>query len=148
MSDDEAKSDCSEVNISDLKKQRGVIKGRLTLLVNFIKKLDSSCLDSVSKTQIQLRLESAASFFSEFNVIQSKIEKNVDEEELLVQSEYRETFECQYFSVISTAKCMINDDQSEFNNSKCAVEKFSKPLNVKLPQIQLPTFDGSYDKWL
>nr|XP_049693226.1 uncharacterized protein LOC126053879 [Helicoverpa armigera] len=146
MSDDETTPRFNN-QLSELKKQRGVLKGRLTLFANYVNKLDQSCLDSTTITHLQMRVHSAAIFFSEFNDIQSKIERIFDEKDLLLHLEYRESFECQYYSISALAKQMLGDgEQSEStknNNSQC-----SKSVCIKLPQIKLPVFDGSFDKWL
>ncbi|CAG9133368.1 unnamed protein product [Plutella xylostella] len=60
----------------------------------------------------------------------------------MLQLDYRESFEEQYFNLIAVAKCLL-DDESPSSSAKCA--PFT---NIKLPDIKLPSFDGSYDRWL
>ncbi|KAM3956896.1 SET and MYND domain containing, class 4, member 2 [Aphomia sociella] len=78
----------------------------------------------------------------------NQIDILVDKTELDRQLEYRELIEEQYYSNIAIAKCMIEIDES--TNSKCLNSHHSglQPISVKLPEIKLPTFDGSYDQWL
>ncbi|XP_052747839.1 uncharacterized protein LOC113516532 [Galleria mellonella] len=69
----------------------------------------------------------------------------VDKKELENQLEYRELIEEQYYSNIAAAKCLIEVDKN--TNSNCSQSIISKPVAVKLPEIKLMCFDGSYDLW-
>lgn len=139
MSDDEANK-----VIADLKKQRGTLKGRLTLFEKYISKLEKLSLTPNILTELQLRIESTCTIFQDFNDIQNKIEQLVDETDLFEQLEYRESFEQQYFSIMADAKCLKpkNNEQSESISPKI------NSVPIKLPVIKLPAFDGSFDQWL
>lgn len=134
----------SDNSISDLRKQRGVLKGRITVFKNFISKFKSP-INELAKAEIKLRAEIVSKVFQNLDEIQSKIECQVPDSELVSQLEQREIFEEVYFQCMASVKCLVKDDDSS-DSSKCKV--MSSHSNIKLPDIKLPQFDGSYDKWL
>ncbi|XP_045501378.1 uncharacterized protein LOC123698678 [Colias croceus] len=140
---------CKSINmqLADLKRQRGTLKGRLTLFERYISKLDKSELNSNSKTELELRIESACTLFQSYNEIQSKIEQLVEDSDIAAQLEYRELFEQQYFSIMANAKCLVNPNSSEKTQSICH-QVCNNSMSIKLPVIKLPVFEGAYDQWL
>lgn len=134
-----------QTRLAELKKQRGTIKGRLTLFERYISNLshEKGALNSNQIAELDLRIQSQASMYDRFNEIQGELEELTDEHDLPFQLEYRDQFETQYFSLMATAKCIISKE----SESVC-VGAIGKPLSIKLPEIKLPAFDGSYDQWL
>lgn len=133
----------------ELKRQRGVLKGRLTIYKNYLSRLETP-LSDMEMVEVRLRTQVASTVFQDFNDIQGSIECLVSEQDLSTQLEYRATFEEIYFHCMATSKLHIEDENGE-NSSKGEHEQprtTNSIANVKLPQIQLPQFDGSYDKWL
>ncbi|KAG6448528.1 hypothetical protein O3G_MSEX005523 [Manduca sexta] len=99
------------------------------------------------KKKVNLRIHSAEQLLDSFYDVQSEIDKLlVDEKEIVSSSEYRESFEDQYFSAMTAAKCLIGDNIGDYSN--CPRSEKSKQKRSKLPDIKLPNFDVSYDKWL
>lgn len=136
-----------KINLGNLKKQRGTLKGRLTLFEKYVHTLKDSTLDRALTVQVNLRMQTATEFFKNFNSIQAKIEQNVDENESAAQIEYREWFEEHYYSSMAAAKCLVNVDDDKTKCTPSASENHIKSV-LKLPDVKLPVFDGSYDLWL
>lgn len=102
-----------------------------------------------------MRLECATDIITHFENIQIQIEalsENVSEDEIL----YRDNFEKLYYSSISKAKQLLelctvkkpesSESESSKNESKCELNNDN--LGIKLPTIQLPKFNGSFETWL
>lgn len=136
-------------NLGDLKKQRGTLKGRLTLFEKYVNKYENVKLSERQQAELILRMEAVTNMLKPFNKIQDKIEQLLlDDVELDKQIEYRESFEDQYFSIMSVAKCLTDVAKvlGKSDSSKCS--SVQQNSTIKLPQITLPSFDGSYDHWL
>lgn len=82
--------------------------------------------------------------FSEFNNLQTKLEESVLEVDLDDQLSQREWFEDSYYGMLARAECMLGNGDVELD-SKMAL---NDTKSVKLPTISIPTFDGSYERWL
>lgn len=128
-------------DLNDLRKQRGILKCRLTNFDKFLSKLNVNH----NKIQLKLRIDSLVSLFSEFNCIQSKIEKDAEDDDLLSQLDYRETFETQYYSILATAQCILKKNEPELPVNTRS-DTCCKPLSIKLPEIKLPAFSGLYNQ--
>lgn len=131
--------------MAGLRRQRGTVKQRLTLFEKYCSKYGDNALNNVEKSELKLRIQAVESLFQTFNTLQSEIENNVDESDLSVHLEYRDMFEEQYFKLMAAAKCMLVDESSE-SSPRCM--NSHKSVSVKLPEIKLPSFSGSYDQWL
>lgn len=130
--------------IAELRKQRGNLKRRLTLFDKYCDKL-GEVLTEKERTELELRIQAFKNIYSNFNDIQATIELYSDESILDENIEYRERFEQLYFNVMAAAKCRLQGEG--VNSSKCA-DNSIKFASVKLPDIKLPSFNGSYDQWL
>lgn len=136
---------------TDFKKQRGVFKARLSYFDKFIAKFQNVTLSKSQLIELNLRTSQLESIYKEFNEVQTKIEDFSEEKDLLAQMEYRENFEEQNYGSISIAKSILYDNnynETIINSNSDNLSQISKPSQIKLPDIKLPTFDGSYDDWL
>lgn len=152
MSDDEGQlkvpTPNKNVRLSELKRQRGSLKTRLSLLLKFVAKYGDQSLSKAQKAELQLRMQSAHSFFDKFNDIQGEIEGFfVNDDDYQNQLEYRESFEEQFYCCMATAQCLI-DSEIDLPKEHLSCSAVTYKTNVKLPDIKLPAFDGSYDSWL
>lgn len=128
-------------DINSLIAKRGIIKGQLTRFTSFIQNFNENKPLAELKKRLQVVEEN---ILKDFNAVQSSIEL-LDPE----QGEERNEFENKYFETVARAENVISNTilppVGEISN-----QSDSMPLNntVKLPTIQLPTFQGSYEKWL
>ncbi|XP_041980961.1 uncharacterized protein LOC121734417 [Aricia agestis] len=140
----------TDSELSQLLKQRGSIRSRLTTFSNFLLPLQTGKLSDITLPQIQqlrLRLTKIENLFSEFENCQSRIE--VICTDLDVQLTEREATETKFYENISNAESLISSHPSNKENRRESVSSNSRnEFNIKLPVIKLPTFDGNYFSWL
>lgn len=156
MNDSGAKSNIpsgvsKDDQLFELRKQRGHLKGRLT---QFKKSIDSFQEASLSKFQIselKLRMQAASETYQKFNNVQNDIEMRSVESEMQMHYDYVAEIEALYFSTMATANCLIESAETEAGPRRTSCPHSSSDKirsNIKLPDIKLPVFDGSYDRWL
>ncbi|XP_011173049.1 uncharacterized protein LOC105205390 [Solenopsis invicta] len=135
---------------------RGRIKAKLTAFSTY---LERAATESVKIAELPIRLEKAEGFWQEFDITQSQIE---DLENTVAQFTERENFENLYHAIITSARALQSrQDQANRPSSVNSVPErsvgnpqvnvFAQPVGptkVKLPNIELPKFDGSYNKWI
>nr|CAH7755001.1 unnamed protein product [Callosobruchus chinensis] len=152
--------------MESLNRQRSGIKASLTnfkkCLSTFEGKIDSSGnLSDAELIELESRLNILESeSFSKFVEVQEKIEALCQEDNLEKEYSERYEFEDKYFSLTASARKLLNtyrknesDDssvKSDDNSMRSSnVLNVSDPLQgVKLPVINLPTFDGTLQNWL
>jgi hypothetical protein len=132
--------------LSSLNIKRGAIKRKLTLAQNALP--DLSCL-----MEIQERLTKLRPIYDEFFEIQMQIE---DIEISLNQTSTADqgtTFDKDYHSVLSKLRTLEaqhkpQSQQTTISNPiSNSNEVNQKSVPVKLPELTLPSFDGSYSDW-
>ncbi|XP_051171033.1 uncharacterized protein LOC127287923 [Leptopilina boulardi] len=137
----------SEEEIETLKRKRAPLKGKLTKFINFI----DNKANKNKVTEIKMRLEGLSGILDVFESIQLQ----GDAATKTTGKEFDE-FEKLYYETISRAVDLIqssNPQQSAINSGNSSQITMSSQRvafsnQVKLPQIELITFDGTYDKWL
>lgn len=143
-----AERSSNDFKVTDLKKQRKTLKGRVTSFETYISKFQDSVITKCQSLELSLRISKMESLFEDFDNIQTNIEYLSDENNLTVNMEYRETFEEQYFRCLSIAKSIVDDSDNQTLNNKPVISDKNASLQFKLPDIKLPSFGGSYDDWL
>lgn len=149
-----------------LKLKRGAIKGQLTRTKSYIDTLDLTEISELELIQVKARLDSVEPLLSQFEDIQADIESHmvleltakdadVDIDAIINdQSSERANFEKDYFAIIVAIRSILktSDRQSNSKNKSSSSSSSSNCVNqkpsIKLPDIKLPVFDGSYEKWL
>ncbi|XP_061721102.1 uncharacterized protein LOC133527922 [Cydia pomonella] len=134
-----------------LTQRRGTLKGKLTLFAKYVATLNQANLTNIQKVELQLRINNAASYYQDFDVVQTRIEELADPSDLPKHLDYREEFEGQYYQTVAAASELADVGNSLVvaNGSAAApASTDSVGYKVKLPTISLPTFDGSYEHWL
>ncbi|XP_063368166.1 uncharacterized protein LOC134656535 [Cydia amplana] len=134
-----------------LTQRRGTLKGKLTLFAKYVATLNKANLTNIQKVELQLRINNAASYYQDFDVVQTRIEELAESSDLLKHLEYREEFEGQYYQTVAAASELadVGNSPAVANGSAAApASADSVGYKVKLPTISLPTFDGSYEHWL
>lgn len=150
--------------------QRGQLKASLTRFQTYLEKLEGQ--DSISVKGLERRLALFEPVLEQFNKIQSTIEQS-DETEFNEGNAKRIEFEDTYHSLLDIAVDLIEannvpavnavsntDSQNRQNaatdqiapnndNSNETRSVLSQPLSaqIRLPRIELPKFDGSYEQW-
>lgn len=128
-------------DLAKLKLERGQCKAKVTRFETY---LNSVRVDQIF--QLESRLNDINKVLDGFNEIQLRIEI-LDTDEL--QTDERQNFEDRYYDVISIAWQKIHD----FRALGAQAQQSGSPTpnnfksNVKLPTMQLPTFDGNYEQW-
>ncbi|XP_066261289.1 uncharacterized protein [Euwallacea similis] len=139
------------------KRQRGSVKSSLTY---FSKYIDQNFHDNANiSQQLIIELETRinnieVSLLQKFTEIQDNIESACESAELEKEYEERADFENRYYSVISLAKKYLDEIKTDNEDGKGSSKSSQKSVNlntakaVKLPDINLPIFDGSLQNWL
>ncbi|KAJ8947301.1 hypothetical protein NQ317_003027, partial [Molorchus minor] len=137
----------SVANLEKLKRKRAIAKGNLTRFKNFIDNLNTENPDLL---ELELRLRKLDSCWQTFSEIQLEIEMIDDVQE---NEQVRQNFENDYFKYETMAKRLLQpslqqvaSSVGELNNSSRVISE--EIFNIKLPRINLPSFDGTYNNWL
>ena len=135
--------------LTKLRKKRGQIRTKLTNFCKFIEAKENN----TKVSEIELRLNIIERAFDEFDNIQSDLEI-LDENEDIERAPTHDLF-CE---AISLARDILKGNSpSSLTSSNVTQLHLNTPENmltndaeahIRLPTIGLPTFNGSYDKWL
>ncbi|XP_050296340.1 uncharacterized protein LOC126736152 [Anthonomus grandis grandis] len=132
---------------------------------------ENELLDETLLIELETRCNKIEEIFGEFEGYQTEIELNCNEEDFELRLSERDAFENDYFKAVSRAKKILKsrkdgDNKSDIssvseapsnmnsgassnvNNAVRNVVTENLSNSVKLPLINIPTFDGSYNKWL
>ncbi|KAH9633862.1 hypothetical protein HF086_013751 [Spodoptera exigua] len=135
----------SDETISDLRKQRGSLKGRITQFKKFVDSFQGATLTPLQVEEFKVRIQAASDLFSKFNAIETELESFLSDAEYQTNSEYVNSLESIYFTAMAGANCLIHSVET---SSRTPDDSACRKPNVKLPEIKLPIFDGSCDNWL
>lgn len=132
----------------DLAEKRIQLRTKLTRFSNF---LDSLREDPTKIIEIPSRLSKIEPLYDEFETIQGQIESSADG---VYDEATRSNFENRYHSLIACAQGMIKEksqsissaNDSQLRNASQSVQVRS--AKCKLPVIDVPKFNGNWDKWL
>ena len=114
----------------------------MSIFRRFIDNINDENLCTV-KTQLKTKLESLKQRKNIFDELQGEIDFLTDNSE--EQFKIRENIENTFDELISRAKELITSFENNKNlDIKPAITDSS---NIKLPSINLPTFDGNYIHW-
>lgn len=150
----------AETTIQQLKIAKKSYKSQITKFKNYFQKELTS--ETPNIIQIELRLSKIEPILEQFYEIQSQIEllDKTDTEAAL--EEERTEFENTYFDIVANSKAFLNnikrqDDNVSLSGSDIAASSARHSSNsvasitrqqIKLPPINLPTFDGNFENWL
>ncbi|XP_072392322.1 uncharacterized protein [Diabrotica undecimpunctata] len=134
------------------KTNRTSIKSSLTRFSNYFNTIKDLECDEIDLYELQQRLNKAETLLDDFNTAQSTIEaedKNYDAN-CDAHSREREKFENDYYKIIAATKKLTNSfmNTNKVDNNDSTSSSESSFSNIRLPQLSLPTFDGSFDQWL
>lgn len=133
---------------AQLVRQRGRVKARLTGFRTFVTSLEQN---PERRIELRSRIKKAEQLWIEFDIIQNKIENIDDTEE---QELERNNFEDLYHQIITEARRLsITEQAPALQNTQVNAQPIVqsepgiRPI-VKLPNIELPKFDGNYERWI
>lgn len=144
-----------EGKVKDLIKRRASIKAKITQFSTYLDVLRGcDYLNDVQFSELQVRLEKFETLYGDFDTFQSEIEMLSDAPEDHYKD--RESIESQYYKLVASARTLLdqrknNDGRSEVsseNGMKNTTVLSQKPNYIKLPNIDVPHFDGCYQHWL
>ncbi|CAG4976903.1 unnamed protein product [Colias eurytheme] len=142
-------SEKSEITkeISELTKKRSSYKGRITIFTGYLKSLENASPSSKEIGELELRISKLDSLYAQFDETQTRLECISDNLDL--QLAERDEFENRYYKVLGQGQDMLNNyKKSQIPlPSECGSHS-GKRNPVKLPTIQIPTFCGSYTRWI
>nr|CAH7716533.1 unnamed protein product [Callosobruchus chinensis] len=142
----------SEGSLRALIRRRGTFKAKLTLFDKYLEKFESLDDDTRGRTKVlelEQRTNNAETLLAGFDEVQSDIECEVDDFD--EQYAERQEFQDKYYSLLSRAKCLLqnfDDERKSTSSSDRVVGKAVALEGIKLPEIKLPKFDGSYENWM
>lgn len=130
------------------KRKRGAVKAALTRFKNYFDALDINNTDLI---QLESRFQNFVPLLTQFEEIQMQIEledKDFEDNKYQYENE-RRSFETDYYEYQSKAKRVLNSYSYPPDCSSVSQPNVANVTgNFKLPTINLPTFEGSYDQWL
>lgn len=143
-----------KTEFNKLVRQRVSIKGRLTKFKEHVDAFKSEKeLSLVQIRELNLWLEKCQSLFSSFDNVQTDIENICEDVEIQIKE--RDLVESKFVNVISEMQGLIESNKPKADFDTCSDSKGSSSSghgkinnNIKLPTINLPTFDGNYLNWL
>lgn len=146
------------MDLQKLRAKRTNIKGQITQFVNFVKTHGEE-----RKEQLPDRIKRAEDLYNAYNEIQSQIaEKKIEsimakdppatqEERQALEAEIvleQQSVEEAYFKYIAIARKLLEPDPVNQIEHVMYPQEQVNNISVKLPTLQLPKFNGSYDQWL
>ncbi|XP_029054415.2 uncharacterized protein LOC114881732 [Osmia bicornis bicornis] len=140
-----------EAELKKLTSDRGLIKAALTRFSKYFNESERP----VNVRALQKRLEANVGLYNGYNAVQSEIERIVaGKESEAAHAADRDDFEETYFNLIADVESYIESVEGRNRVANQAAEQSPTPAltssdaKVKLPTIQLPSFDGDYSEWI
>ncbi|CAK9796163.1 hypothetical protein ANTPLA_LOCUS673 [Anthophora plagiata] len=136
----------TQPEIKDLTMRRAVIKSQLTHFNTYLNKYQ----ENPDPVKLQVKLDRLKEYFAGFNDIQTRLEQLQGKE---VQAE-RFNIEDTYLDLLTTAeKTMTRNRHEEITSgtqdlTASPATIISNTGGVRLPKVNLPTFDGAMENWL
>ncbi|XP_070529793.1 uncharacterized protein [Cardiocondyla obscurior] len=132
-------------SIAILKRRRATIKAACTRIENFAAGIN--VVDDATMVQLRERRKKLDNYWSEYNSIQTRLE-DLDESE----GRDRETFENAYYDLCATiagfGEPRVQASPAPSAEGSSGSGSAGARNNVRLPKLNIPAFNGKYDKWL
>ncbi|XP_070529902.1 uncharacterized protein [Cardiocondyla obscurior] len=128
-----------------LKRRRATIKAACTRIESFAAGIN--VVDKATMIQLRERRKKLDTYWSEYNSIQTRLE-DLDETE----GRDRETFENAYYDLCATiagfGEPRVQASPAPSAEGSSGIGSAGARNNVRLPKLNIPAFNGKYDKWL
>lgn len=147
--------------LSTFKLKRDQLKGTLTRFRTYLETFDSDIdIDQIKVYQINARLDKIQPLYDEFTQVQNEIELLVPLSDISKENGELFSFENDYFDAVAKATLLVSKFETKqspngsVSNASVRSSHSQQSQNnqssfsVKLPEMKLPAFSGSYDKWL
>lgn len=137
----------------NLVSERGIIKGKITRIANYISSTTVS--DDLDVMEIKVRSTDLTQLMEKFDEIQTLIEvQETDPQKLSTHEQERLTVENKYYSTKAIISRILYPSsvhhstmqESEHNNTIMVSEEKQKP-KIRLPQLELPQYSGDIQEW-
>lgn len=131
-----------------LTKKRSHIKSRLTRFITFLNECDNN---EEKRQETAARLERIEAVWKDFDAVQTELE---DLNEIEIESGERDSFENKFYQSITRAKIIMSTLQSNVQQQEQQPQIANQHINIiqpdkmRLPTIDIPKFDGAWEKWL
>lgn len=132
------------MDLQSLVIQRGSLKGKLTRISNYVQAFNTLTDDS---SNIKVRYDELNSLFEKIENVQNQIEAmDNDTEKVAIHEQERDANEHKFFQTKAAMERILNPAS---HNSTMNESQYSQAIQpqVKLPQLQLPIFDGAIKEW-
>lgn len=135
----------NQEEVTRLKQKRKSLKSSLTRFSNYLASFD----ENSSFLELNTRFQKIEFALDEFDLCQSQLE--IILEESSDHETQREEFEAMYYSTVAKAKNIMNKNP-ELHVPSQNIPNFVPTLdplsNIKLPPLNLPSFNGNVSRWL
>lgn len=134
---------------TELTRKRGHVKSKLTRFIKFL----NDCDNEQKIQEIPSRLEKIQTIWKDFDDIQVCLE-DLAGPDCELESDERDDFENKFHSSIARATKMISTLQANYIQQEPRAQALNAPIQIiqanktRLPTIDIPKFDGSWEKWL
>ncbi|XP_072389396.1 uncharacterized protein [Diabrotica undecimpunctata] len=137
--------------------KRTSIKGTLTRFSNYFNSVKELPATEINFRDLQLRLEKVEKLYDDFDNVQSIIEAadpNYTTNASTIHDKERASFENPFFSITGLARELLAKlstppaGQIFQSSTPSTSEGNISQQNIRLPTINLPSFEGDYDTWL
>ncbi|XP_029055294.2 uncharacterized protein LOC114882599 [Osmia bicornis bicornis] len=131
-------------NIGTLRRRRGHILGQISSLKTFLDYYEES--DSRDSFLLETHLNGLNETWKKFDDLQFALEE-------LDESEEPRRYQIQndYYTAIARANRLLHNGQPTGSTTRAAnpspASTASAPMAIKLPEMRLPTFDGTIEEW-
>ncbi|XP_055614991.1 uncharacterized protein LOC129761299 [Toxorhynchites rutilus septentrionalis] len=137
--------------MSTSRKYKALIRSR-DCVINFVERMDHflKTTQEFDEQAVKIRLEKLDQKYQEFEDLQSDIEGMEDNEESLVDyQQSRADFEDKYFEVRAGLVRKLTTEHVTPNTATTHTNNVPHVhASVRLPQINLPEFDGNFQNWI
>lgn len=130
--------------LPELNIKRGSFKRQLTEFQKYVDDIADKPLSSLIISNLSNKLQRLKTKFDQFDEIQAEIELKASDVEK--EREIKFEIETQFDELVSIAESQINNLKDDLLSTTNKLE--SQIQSVKLPTIELPSFDGNFMHWL